>query len=481
MGSDETTEDRERPRRGWNRLVDHIYRWLDERMGLTDVILPLIVHPVPKTNWWYVLGSATLTAFIVQVVTGVALAMTYTPSTESAYQSLQFISDAAFLGRVIRGLHYWGASAMVVLIVAHVIHVFLNGSYKYPREVNWLTGTGLLGLTLGMAFTGQLLRWDQTAYWSVAVAASQAGRTPLIGTWLAHVVVGGQVIGGATLTRFYATHVFLIPALIFGLVGVHLYLVIKDGISEPPRPGHPVRKATYKRDYERHLKEAGEPFFPDAAWKDVVFALTVVVVLLGLAIVVGPPTLGDPPDPTIIQAYPRPDWYFLAYFAVLALLPPAVENYVIIGFPLVAGFVLLVLPFLANQGERAPSRRPWAVATVALGLLIAGALTMAGQRAPWSPVLGTNLRPLPATVLAGASPAEQRGADVFQQNGCISCHQLAGVGGQRGPDLTHIGTTLNRQELTWRILGGGNNMPAYGGTITPQQLDDLLAFLESRK
>ena len=479
--ADERESGRDDDRKG--PIVRRIVGWFEERMGLSEVILPIITHPVPrKVGWWYVFGSATLTAFIVQVVTGVALAMAYTPSTQSAYQSLQFISTQAPFGAVVRGMHYWGASAMVVLILIHTCRVFLMGSFKYPREVNWLTGTVLLLLTLAMAFSGQLLRWDQTAYWSISVAAAQAERVPLVGPWLGHVVIAGDVIGGATLTRFFATHVFLIPALLFGVIGVHLYLVIKDGISEPPEPGKPVRRATYKQEYNRLLRREGVPFFPDAVWKDVVIAIGVVGLILVLAIVVGPSTLDKPPDPTVIEAYPRPDWYFLSYFAILALIPPAVENYVIIGAPLLAGFAMLVLPFIANEGERAPSRRPWAIATVGFILTAMVVLTLAGARAPWSPLLGAEKpRAVPASVVQGASAEVQHGAQVFVSKDCISCHQIAGAGGNRGPDLTRVGARLTRDELTWRILGGGNNMPAFGGNIAPQDLQDVLAFLQSLK
>ena len=192
-----------------------LYHWLDERLGLSRTILPIIRHPVPRSvGWWYVFGSATLVAFVVQVVTGVALAFAYVPAPNSAYASLEFITREATLGHIVRGIHYWGASAMVVLIGIHVTRVFLTGSFKYPRELNWLTGVVLLVCTLAMAFTGQLLRWDQDAYWGVVVAAEQAGRAPVIGPLLVHLVVAGQTVGGSTLTRFYATHVFLLPALI---------------------------------------------------------------------------------------------------------------------------------------------------------------------------------------------------------------------------------------------------------------------------
>src|SRR5579885_1636433 len=333
-----------------------IYEWLDERLGISRVILPVIEHPVPRgVDWWYVFGSATLVAFIFQIITGVALAMAYVPAPISAYDSLTFITNVAVLGSLIRGIHYWGASAMVILIFVHLAHELLAGSYKFPRELNWLTGVFLLFLTLGMAFTGQLLRWDQNAYWAVVVAAEQAGRTPLIGNWLTQLVIAGQTVGGATLTRFYATHVFLIPALMFLLLGIHLYLVVHLGISEPPKAGQPVDPATYMERYHKLLEEEGEPFFPDAVWKDVVFALAVGVVVVALAIFVGPAKLGALADPTIIQADPRPDWYFLWYFALLALIPPSVENVFIIGFPALVAILMIVLPFVANKGERSPA------------------------------------------------------------------------------------------------------------------------------
>lgn len=460
------------------------YRWLDERMGLTDTLMPLLTHPAPKKlNFWYVFGSATLVAFIIQVITGVALALTYVPAPSGAYDSLLFITNDELLGRVVRGLHFWGATAMIVCIAIHTISVFLMGSFKYPREINWLTGSILLLLTLAMAFSGQLLRWDQTAYWSIGVAAAQAGKTPIIGDWLAHLVVAGDVIGGATLTRFYGTHVFLIPALIFLLVGVHLYLVVKEGVSEAPVPGKPVAPATYRQEYAEILAHDSEPFFPDFAWKDFIFGFCLALLLLLLAIFVGPPDLAKPPDPTIIQAYPRPDWYFLPYFAILALLPPAVEDYVILGFPLVAGFIMLVLPFIANKGERAPSRRPWAVASMVLFILAFIVLAIYGDRAPWSPVFAEGGAPLqvPASVLQGKTSQEYGGSLVYQNKGCINCHTIGGVGGNRGPNLTHIGSRLSADQLTWRILGGGNNMPAYAGNMEPRDLSDLVAFLESLK
>src|SRR5205809_4254560 len=282
------------------KLPRGVASWLGESFELEDSVMAVLRHPVPRelerpVGWWYVLGSATLAVFIAQVVTGVGLAMTYVPAPNSAYESLQFISHGASLGAVVRGMHYFGAGAMVILVLAHMTQVYLFGAFKFPREANWLTGSLLLLATLAMAFTGQLLRWDQDAFWAVVVAAEQAARAPLLGEWLTRLIVAGNNVGGATLTRFYATHVFLIPAAIFGLIGLHLYLVVKRGISEPPVPGEVIEGRTYRSRYAEILRR-GIPFWPDAAYRDAIGAFVATVVIVVLAAAIGAPALGKPPD-----------------------------------------------------------------------------------------------------------------------------------------------------------------------------------------
>ncbi len=458
----------------------NIWQWLDDRTGISKTVIPIMRHPVPPNiGWWYVFGSATLIAFIIQIVTGIALALMYVPSASQAYDSLKFITESAPLGHFLRGMHDFGASAMMLLIGIHALRVFVMAAYKYPREVSWLTGVGLLAFTIVMAFTGQLLRWDQNAVWSIVVAAEQAARLPFIGEWLGRFILAGNTVGGATLSRFFALHVFFVPALIYAFVGFHLYLVIRNGISEPPKAGRPVNPKTYRAWYESLLKRYGRPFWPYAAWRDIVFGVSVILIIVILAIIVGPPELGKPPDPSIVEAYPRPDWYFLWIFALFALIPAGLESYFIIFGPILVGVILILLPFIANRGERSPLRRPWAIGIVLIIVLMVGTLWIEGKRVPWSPDF--NAKPLPIQVIGATSGPIYRGAQLFHVKGCEFCHAIGDYGGHRGPALTDVGDRLTPDEMTWRILNGGTNMPAFGGNLTPEELNSLVAFLQSRK
>ena len=460
-------------------LLQRIWQWFDDRTGTSTLIGPILTHPVPRgAKWSYVFGSATLFAFLVQVVTGIALATAYVTSTADAYASLQFITHDSF-GYVLRGMHFYGASAMVLMVGLHMIQVFLIGAYKFPREMNWLSGVILLGVTVAMGFTGQLLRWDDIAVWSVFVAASQAGRMPLVGDSAARFIIAGNPIGGATLSRFYAFHVFFIPALIFAVVGLHVWLVLHHGVSEPPEPGRPVDPKTYRAWYHAYLEREGVPFWPDGAWRDVVFGVAMVVAIMLLGLLFGAPELGRPPDPSNIEAYPRPDWYMLWIFSAFALLPAGIEDYVIILAPLLIGLVLMGLPFVAGRGERSPRRRPWAIGIVILVVLMIGTLWLAGERAPWSPNFAA--QPLSAQVVGAASSQVQQGAVLFHAKGCQFCHAFAGQGGRRGPDLTQVGDRLTTEQIAISILNGRQNMPAFAGTLKPEEVNDLIAFLQSRK
>jgi ubiquinol-cytochrome c reductase cytochrome b subunit len=464
----------------FKRIFHRVRDWVDDRTGLPEMIGKTARHLVPPdAKWWYVFGSATLCAFMVQVVTGIALAFSYIPSASEAYSTLHFISDEAPFGHFLRGLHYYGASAMVLMVGLHMAQVFLAGSYKFPRELNWATGVLLLAFTLAMGFTGQLLRGDQNAVWTVVVAAEQAGRAPFIGQWLAHFILGGDTVGGATFTRFFAIHVFIIPGLIIAFVGLHLWLVLRHGISEPPKAGKLVDPKTYRQEYKELIKKTGRPFWPDAAWRDVVFCVAMIAVIAVLALVSGAPQLGKPPDPSIIDATPRPDWYFMWYFAVLALLPHGTEQYLLVYGPLLVGIILMALPFCFNRGERSPWRRPWSIAIVLMTVVMIAVLWVEGVKSPWSP--NFNAQPLPPSVVGATNGPVFLGAQLFHDKGCLNCHLIGEDGGRRGPDLSEVADRLSNNQMILRIANGAVNMPAYAGNLTPAEMDALVAFLQARK
>lgn len=462
-----------------SNLFKQLWRWIDDRTGLSATIGPLARHKVPPgSGWAYVFGSATLFCFLLQVFTGVGLALLYQPTSGEAYQSLQYITYQAPLGAFLRGLHYMGACGMIVMIGIHMIRVYLTASYKFPREMNWITGVLLFLLTVVMAFTGQLLRWDSNGIWSTLVGAEQLARFPFVGPALAYFIFGGDTIGGHTLMRFFNYHVFITPALLFGLVGFHLYLVIRNGISEPAEAGRPVDKRAYRQWYREMLDRKGVPFWPDAAWRDVVFGVAVILILVVLAIFVGAPELVGSADPTNVEVKPHPDWYLLWPEALYALMPYGIESYAMFLMPMVLFGLLFAVPFLSLGGERAPIRRPWAVAGVVLTLATIISLTYLGLEAPWSPDFETER--VPAARLALSTPEAARGYEVFYEKGCQYCHQMKGQGGYRGPDLTEVAVRLTSEQMTIRIINGGYNMPAFGGSLSREELAALVTFLKTR-
>lgn len=462
-----------------NNSLKRTWNWIDNRIGFTDYIVPLMVHLVPdNARWWYIFGSATLCAFIVQVVTGIGLAMAYVPGGEDTYESLKYITDVAPLGSLVRGMHYYGASAMVMLAVIHMVQVFMHATYKYPREMNWMSGVVLLFVVLGMAFTGQLLRWDANGVWSVTVAAEMAGRTPYIGPTLAHFMLGGETVGGSTITRFFAMHVFIMPAIIIAGIGLHMLLIMRHGISEMPDVNEPVDPDTYKEAYEKRIEKTGVPFWPVAMWRDVLFSTLIVGVIMACSIFLGPPALDPPPNPSSINANPLPDWYFLWYFAVLSLLPPQLETFVILGVPILGFVILFFLPLISNKGHRAPSKRPWAGGAVIFISMAFIVLTIYGYKKPWSPDFG--VKELPASVVGTDRGPLAEGAKLMHIKGCLYCHDIGGYGGHRGPELTEIGKLLTRDDIIIRINNGGHNMPAFASSMSSVELNLIVGFLLTR-
>jgi ubiquinol-cytochrome c reductase cytochrome b subunit len=461
--------------------------WFDARLKLRESLLPMMRHPIPREaagpmGWWYIFGSASMTMLLLQILTGVGLALVYVPAADKAYDSLLYLDYHVTLGWFLRALHYYAGSAMVVLVLAHMTQVFLHGAYKYPRELTWVVGVILLLCTMGMFFTGQVLRWDPDAYWGLAVGGSMAGRVPLAGPWAVRMLFGGAVIGGDSLSRFFALHVFIIPGALLFFLAVHLWLVLKCGVSAPPVPGEVVDPKTYDEGYEKQLR-TGVPFLGEAMVKDAFFSCVAVIAVVVLAAVLGPKGPTDPPDPTLAGANPRPEWPFLWLFALLSLSPPGAETFIILVFPLVLIAALFLVPFVSNRGERAPSRRPVAVLGVIAIYTALGVLTYQGAVSHWSPQMKAwSGDPVPKGMVTNSTPVRLQGAAVFQNKTCRNCHALDGKGGQRGPDLTAVGTRLTRDQLIDQISNGtpgGGNMPAYGKQVTPAEMTALVEFLEN--
>ncbi len=456
-------------------------KWLDDRGGFSELVKPLKTHLVPPgTGWNYVWGSATLLCLIVQVLTGIALAFLYQPTTNAAYQSLQYIENQAFLGSFIRGLHSWGASGMIVLLGVHMVRVYLFAAYKYPREMNWISGVLLLAVTITMAFTGQLLRWDSNGVWTAVVGAEQMGRIPFIGDSVAHFFLGGTTVSGETLNRYFTMHTLLVPAILFAILGFHIWLVFRNGISEPPKAGRKVDPKSYREWYKKLLKKKGEPFFPNVIWRDAVTALVILVILIGFAWLVGAPELTALPDTSYIKAHPQPDWYFTWIYAMFALMPWRIESYMIVLIPLVGGAFLFSIPFLAKGGERSPLRRPWAVGGVIFVLVSVWSLWYIGNRAPWAPRFDAKRISIYTTV-PNPSPGVRHGIELFNTMGCIYCHKVGKNGGIRGPELTNVQQRMTREQMIIRIVNGAENMPAFGGTLSKEELDDIVDFLMKEK
>jgi quinol-cytochrome oxidoreductase complex cytochrome b subunit len=216
-------------------MTEPIGNWLDERTGIRQIWEVVFLRKVPKVNWLYTLGSATLFTAMLQIFTGILLTIYYVPTPDHAYNSVQYITNQVPAGWLIRGIHHWGASAMVVLTILHMLRVIFYGAYKFPREITWFSGVVLLLVVIGFGFTGYLLPWDQKAFWATTVGTRIAGVTPFIGDWILRVMRGGDELTAITLARFFGVHVWVLPATLVTLLVIHIYLVIKIGISAVPK------------------------------------------------------------------------------------------------------------------------------------------------------------------------------------------------------------------------------------------------------
>ncbi len=434
-----------------------IYQWLDSRLNLKPVERTLLDEPIPGgASWIYVFGSATLFLFLLQAITGMFLAIYYAPTPDHAYDSIQFIEEQVTFGAFVRGLHHWGASAMVVAIGLHMLQAFLYGAYKPPREVMWMVGVVLFLLVMAFAFTGYLLPWDQTAYWATQIGLNMVGTVPVVGEFLMRVMRGGEVLGALTLSRFFAVHVLFLPALLIGLIAAHLFILRRVGPAGPWT--------------DERASLGSETFYPRQVYMDAVVMLAVFTVISSLALLV-PFPLTDKADPSDTSFVPVPEWYFLFYYELLKYVHGPLEPLATWILPTGVILIMMLWPFIDRNPARNPIRRP-----VALG---AGVVFLAVVLS----LLGISVRNMYA--VPRIDPAVARGKALYAESGCAGCHRIHGAGGAVAPDLSFVGDARPEQE--WHLkhfkdpqsVSPGSFMPKF--PLTDRQLHDLTSYMLSLK
>jgi ubiquinol-cytochrome c reductase cytochrome b subunit len=452
--------------------------WIDERLNVSPLITGFLDRKVPgNIGWFHTLGSATLFLLIVQIVTGIVLTMSYVPSPDHAYDSILYIDQTPF-GVAVRGIHHWSAGLLVLLIGLHVLRVFIWGAHRYPRELTWIVGAGLFFVVLGFAFTGYLLPWDQKAYWATVVGTNVAGSAPFVGGAVLELLRGGTQLGAVTLSRFYGIHVWVLPAILLLLVGIHLFAVIRQGIAASPRrrplvdpePGLSRREA-YEREYAAE-KHVGKPFWASLV-KDVIVA-AVILVVVGILVVTQGAPLDAKADPNSIDYVPRPEWYFLDMFQLLWYFTGSLEPLLIFLIFTAGATAFILVPFIDRGRARHPRQRPLAMGLTAI--VVAGVIGLTYLGAAGAPAGSATV---PAT--PGMSEEELAGLGIFNSQGCTACHRIDDIGGTTGPDLSRAGFRWSREDIERQLLTPKDErMPAYDG-LTPTQLDELLTYLGSRK
>lgn len=343
-------------------------QFLNDRLPL-DGMMAHLRKPLPKhINLLFSLGSLAMFLLLLQAATGAFLAMSYSPSPDHAHNAVTYISHEMPFGSFVRGLHHWGASAMVIIVFLHILRVVLYGSYKAPRELTWFVGVLLFLVTLGFGFTGYLLPWDEKAYWATVVGIEIAGTAPGLGEVVAKVLRGGAEVGAVTLSRFYALHTIWLPWMAFGLVGIHLFLVRYYGSSGLPKNTSEEMKT-------------GKPFFPDQVFEDVVGMFILFVVLACAAFFAEVP-LEKVADPTNANYDPRPEWYFLFLFQLLKYFQGPFEIIGTFVIPTVGMLLLLFLPFLDRSERKVLWKRPIALTVTTVSVVAIVGLTILGATAP---------------------------------------------------------------------------------------------------
>ena len=518
-----------------------LFDWLDQRTGFRGIRHVLLDEPLPPgTGWAFTFGSLLLFGLMIQVVTGTLLALFYAPTPDHAWDSVRYITTSVRGGHVLRGLHHWGSSLVIVTSVVHLIRVVIFGSYRAPRETNWIVGLILLQVILAFGLTGYLLPWDQRAYWATVVTINISKLTPVGGEFIAGLLRGGPDVGALTLTRWYGVHVLVLPPVLFGLTAIHLYLMRRHGISGPitPREGE------------------SKPFFPYQAARDLTVSILAGILLAVLAWK-GAPALESPADPTASGYTPRPEWYFLGLFQLLKYFPGRLEVVGAIVIPGAVMILLTLLPWLDRAQTRGLRDRKWVLS--GLAVLVAGVTTLTvlgamdspapvtaewnvqeqaglalmssttctschsdqGRAAPIDPMrvskprdwvaghlldpqmIAPGLRDAPKTdehdnsaILAalargrsGPGPvlsSEEAAPIVLFNRNCLRCHVMGPVGGDEGPELTDVGTRINESNIVKQITSPKlvkptGDMPSFEGKLTSEEISTIASWLSRKK
>ncbi len=448
---------RRRPGQPW-LLIE----WLEQRTGIETAVRNFLYEQIPASSGWHqVFGAVAVFLFLVQAFTGVLLAFNYAPTPGDAYNSLKYIVTELTGGRLMRGLHYWGANMMIVVVVMHMTQVFLYGGYKKPREATWMVGVLLLLLTLAYGLTGYLLPWDNRAYWGTVVTTQLAAKAPLLGPYFSRLMGGDSHVGVVTFARFYALHVLLLPPVTTFLIAFHIYLVRKHGVAPAPGDVAPPKK-----------------FFPGQVFKDTVAIFAVFVILFVLAVAVRVP-LGRLADPTDTTFIPRPEWYFLFLFQMLKLFEGPLEVFGSVVLPGMAVAALILVPLVDRGKVMRLTQRTAAFGVVVLAAAGWGGLTVAAVVSTPRQALFEPDETAPQ-YWQQLSPEEMAGIGYFRKENCVRCHAVGGGGSSVGPDLASASI---RKSAGWMIahfkrpsqMVPGSSMPPI--QLNDSQLNALAAFL----
>ncbi len=389
-----------------------------------------------RVGWPATLGSLCALLFAVMAASGMFLAMYYSPSPDKAYQSIEYIMNDVPLGAILRGIHHWGAGAMVIAVFIHMAVVFFSGAFKAPRELTWILGVSLFLLTLGLGFTGYLLPWDQKAFWATVVSSNIPRDIPVVGQAVANLLLAGDSVSGLTITRFYAIHMLVLPALMMIMIVGHIYLVrlhdmsshVADEADDPKGTGGSIKASGPNRFFPEHLARSSLVFV----------AVIAIILLLSLLAEIPKEEIAGTMDETYL---PRPEWYYMWLFQLLTFFPGSTEAIGSLVIPSIGVLLLFVLPFLEKSKFKEAAKRPLATATgvtVIIGIVYLTLTGFAGTL-PYGDTIVVPDREL--------TPKEISGLTIYVKQDCAYCHHIQGRGGRRvGPDMANIKAKERRPE-----------------------------------